>query len=523
MSPTYSKAAVRLLISVLLVSSAANAAALPHQVLDAREAAAEVAEFPAAQFSAAPDNVFEEVEDILKSRTALQLVQDFFARLFGFEDDNQQADEPVTTTVFVTATSIQLATSAASSVALVTPPGPSSTSVEVTTEIVASNTSIPETTPTPEPTDMMSILPVGSLTTAINVTLPDPVFQTDLPLAPSTFVVLIPPFPVNTTAASLLPTAVLITDEFTAIPPSTAALPLGTGLPSTNETVEGTATITANLTSTIVVTATVIPIPIGTGDVSAGTGLAAFTDAATGLYPNITTSIPTQILSTGAALQGTGVSNATVSEAPLFPNTTFSIPTAILSTGDALQGTGISDATVTELPLFPNMTLVLPTMITVTGGSAGILNATIPVTVAPFENTTFSTPTPILGTGSPDTADVTVTFEDVPLFPNATLVLSTVIPGTGAPVAATATGSPISFTDAPLYANTTETLVAALPGTGTGVPSAGVTGAVVIIDPIYPNVSTTTTTTTIAGADVSILPSGTGIVITPSQSVEFPG
>ena len=40
MSPICSKAAMRALISVLLASSVANAAALPHEVLDARAPAA---------------------------------------------------------------------------------------------------------------------------------------------------------------------------------------------------------------------------------------------------------------------------------------------------------------------------------------------------------------------------------------------------------------------------------------------------------------------------------------------------
>lgn len=37
MSPTCSKAAMRALISIMLATSVANAAALPHQVLDARD------------------------------------------------------------------------------------------------------------------------------------------------------------------------------------------------------------------------------------------------------------------------------------------------------------------------------------------------------------------------------------------------------------------------------------------------------------------------------------------------------
>ncbi|KAL6711107.1 hypothetical protein ACN47E_006982 [Coniothyrium glycines] len=600
------QAALYLLTSVLLANSLVHAVALPHQVLDPRDVA-RIGDIPTEELASAiqasaqqdPDNVFDDIKNEFQSRTGWDVIRDFFVKLFG--DDNgldNDDDDPVTTTVFVTLTPIEEATSAApdssGEIASATPsqaittPEPSSPANQTGSfPEPTANFTTADSTPTPDSTEgAIFVLPVGSSATAINSTVPELSLGTGAAEpGPSTFAVLLPPFPANATTVGPLPTAVLITGGFPALPPS-AVIPIGTGLPlswpgndsasginptliltnpirptvvsSQNDTIQGTLTFTANLTNIVVVTATVTSSPVvGTGSI--GTGLPIATDAATGLYPNITTSIPTLILSTGGALQGTGLSNATAFGTPLFPNTTWSEPSAVLNTAGAIQGTGISNATVIATPLFPNITVSEPTVVLGTGaivsgtgisnatvteiplfinttvqipplntgieGSASILNLTIPVTIAPFENSTISTPTPIPSTESPDTTNVTVVFTDVPISQNATLVLSTVVGGTGVPIAAsvTGTGAPVSFTEAPLWSNGTETVANTLPGTGTISISAGVSlPATVVIDPLFSNVTTTTTTTVVAGTGVSFSPSGTGVIVVPSQTVEFP-
>ena len=134
MSPsTCSRASLRLLISVLLATSIANAVALPHQVLDVRAPDAlsnEVLTTPdiaaAVEAVASPDqdNVFEDIEQDLRNRTGLQVPKDFFARLFGWDDASTgDADATVTVTVSVTPTPFSDTISTASE-PVVNPPGP---------------------------------------------------------------------------------------------------------------------------------------------------------------------------------------------------------------------------------------------------------------------------------------------------------------------------------------------------------------------------------------------------------------
>ncbi|KAF2846926.1 hypothetical protein T440DRAFT_404657 [Plenodomus tracheiphilus IPT5] len=356
MAPTCSRAALQLLTTVLLVSTIANAVAVPHQVLDPRTPAVQVDQLPA-EVSAAlrtavgddPDNVFQEVEDAFRSRTGLEVIRDFFARLFGWDEVSEDStDEP---------------TPSASET--ITPPGPPVTS-----------DGSPDATATPSPSADISILPEGPMTTAINVTLPDPVFS-------------LPPF--LNSSLDPLPTAVPITDEFSAIP-----FP-GTGLPSNS-----TATVSLQLTSLILVTAT-IRQPLGTG-----TGLsnatASFTEIP--LFPNSTATfvvVPTGILGTGTG------SPVAFTEIPLYPNVTSTLPTHILGTGTA-AGTG-APVSFTEIPTYTNTT-------------------TVTTTITPLGTGVVGTGAVGTGTGSP------VVFTEIPIFPNVTTLFSTTtttLVGTGLP------------------------------------------------------------------------------------------
>ena len=134
MSPsTCSRASLRLLISVLLATSIANAVALPHQVLDVRAPDAlsnevtttsDIAAAVEAVASPDQDNVFEDIEQDLRNRTGLQVPKDFFARLFGWDDASTgDADATVTVTVSVTPTPFSDTISTASE-PVVNPPGP---------------------------------------------------------------------------------------------------------------------------------------------------------------------------------------------------------------------------------------------------------------------------------------------------------------------------------------------------------------------------------------------------------------
>jgi hypothetical protein len=359
MSPsTCSRASLRLLTLVLLAASIADAVALPHQVLDPRAANALLNELPTtsdvvAAFDAVtspesdPDNVFEDVEQSFRNRTGLQVLKDFFARLFGWDDDSTgDADTTVTVTVSVAPTPFSNTSSTASE-PMVTSPGPNPSST-----LDASS----ETTPAPSSTPEMSILPVGSLTTAISVTLPDPAFST-----------LLPPYPLNSTLVVVGPIA--------------TAVPI-TGMFSTNPIATGAPYSPGNETSVILVTATLVP--------SVGIGLPVSSGGAP-LWSN-SSSVPTPIMSTGAPLEETGYSSPpAITASPLYPNATLvvlivvnatgspgttlnvTLPVTILPTGTGSPvGTGISDATSTEILPYGNTTMGAPTGIVGTGTAAPI-------------------------------------------------------------------------------------------------------------------------------------------------------
>ncbi|KAI8933851.1 hypothetical protein NX059_009550 [Plenodomus lindquistii] len=374
MAPTCSRVAFQLFTTVLLVSTIANAVALPHQVLDPRTPIAQGDQLPA-EVSAAlrvgvgedPNNVFQDVEDAFKSRTGLEVIRDFFARIFGWDEpSNASSTEPA-----VSATPTPSETT-------FTPPGP-----PATTEVGVTSRTTPEASITESPSGGFSILPVGSMSTAINVTFPDPVFS-------------LPPF-LNSSMGPL-PTAVPITGEFSAIPFPGA----GTGMPSNS-----TATMSLQLTSVILVTATITPSAVGTG-----TGLsnvtAAFTDIP--LFPN-TTSIYV-VVPTGTGVLGTGTgSPVAFTELPLYPNATSGLPVFLPVSGTA-AGT-IAPVSFTEIPFYTNTTTVTTT---VTPSGTGLIGTGAVGTVT--------------GTGSP------IMFTEIPIFPNVTTLFSTTtttLVGTGLP------------------------------------------------------------------------------------------
>jgi hypothetical protein len=385
MSPsTCSRASLRLLTSVLLAASIANAVALPHQVLEARAPDVLSNEVPAtlnfagaleavASPSPESDNTFEEVEQAFRDRTGLQVLKHFFARLFGWDDESTgDADATVTVTVSATPTPSSITSSTASE-PVVAPPGRTP---------ISTLSSSSETTASPYSTPEMSILPVGSMTTAINVTLPDPAFST-----------LLPPYPLNSTMVVVGPTAtaVPITEWF-------STNPIPTGAPYSTETYNGTSTITESVTSIILVTATLAP--------SVGTGLPVSSGAAP-MWTN-SSSIPTPIMSTGGALEGTGYGSLpAVTASPMLPNTTIVVPIIVNATGSpgtilnvtlpvtvlltgtgSPIGTGLSDATATEIPPYANTTMVAPTGIVGTG-TAAPMDTSLPL----YPNVTTSTST----------------------------------------------------------------------------------------------------------------------------------
>jgi hypothetical protein len=398
MSPTCNNSAMRVLMTVLLASSVANAVALPHQVLDSRAPAPmENAELAAEAFQAAadaakknPTNFFEDVSDQLNHRTAWEVFRDFFERLFGPRDDDDDGSDDddsniSTTTVYVTELPFN----------------------------TISDFVVPTPTPAPESEIIFSILPIGDLTTSINATTLTPIFVTapesDLPF-PTTLVSA--PYPILnlTSGAGILPTAASISGSFSVL------IPLITDVPVPVETAIG-APVAANTTeaaniTVVVVTETVTPVPVvlGTGtavSVSVGTGLPIVPDASP-IWPNSTYSEPTAVIlplpiGTGTAVLpiGTGTAipiplltgtapipaeTALPTDEPLFPNTTVSLP-PIFVTGVPAPSTAVFTLE-TEVPL------------TVTGVPGAVLNLSFTIPTGPYANATAPVVLPI-GTAVP--------------------------------------------------------------------------------------------------------------------------
>jgi hypothetical protein len=539
MTPTCSNAAMRVLISVLLASTVANAAALPHQVVDARapapiqnaELAAQAIQAAASAAAENPTNFFEDVSEELNNRTGWEVFRDFFTRLFG----PREGDEPAEVTVTVTA-SAEVTVSAV----------PATTTVEIVLP------SIPLTTGTSESEIIFSIMPIGDLTSMINATIPTPVFVTATdPAATTSAVAISAPFPVlnGTASDSILPTAVSITGQFsvnmplvTGIPsPVNSTIPAGTGIAlptAANGTdIAANATVTANIPTTIVVTETVTPVLIlttGTA-VSASAGLPIPVEASP-IWGNGTYGQPTAITIGSGIFVGTGT--AALSIVPV--ETALPLGTGIpLVTGTGVPlvtGTGslVLPTDVTN-PLYSNTTTVsaaiLPFPILVTGVPAVVVNLT-----APTANVTTITPTasftqiPILVTGTPDGVLINVT-----LTPPANETLAAPLNTTASVTsivepAASLTEHPFTVTGAPgMVLNVSVTIPAgvnvnvsstALPvsitstvsvGTGLPIPSIDATAAPFI-----------NSTTTVNATEVVIASSATVVPSAGTLSFVFP-
>jgi hypothetical protein len=489
---------MRVLISVLLASTVANAAALPHQVVDARapepiqnaELAAQAIQAAASAAAENPTNFFEDVSDGLNHRTGWEVFRDFFTRLFGPRDGD--GEEPANVTVTVTAS----ATPATTTLAIVLP-------------------NIPLTTGVPESEIIFSILPVGDLTSMINATVPTPILLTATgPAATTSALAISAPFPVlnGTASDSILPTAAIITGEFS------VTIPLVTGIPSpVNSTIpEGTgialpadanatevvvnATETVNIATTIVVTETITPVLLlttGTA-VSASAGLPIPVEASP-IWSNGTYGKPTAIPGTGIFI-GTGTAALPVETAlplgtgvPLFTGTGVLLATG---TGSLVLPTDLAS------PLYPNTTTVsaeiLPFPVLVTGVPAVLVNLT-----APTANVTTVTPTasftqiPILVTGTPNGVLINVTLTPPA---NETLV---------APVNATVSTTSI-VAAAPALTE--------LPFTVTGAPGAVLNVSVTIPSGPFVNVSSTE----VPAIFTSTVSAGTGLPIPSIEATAAP-
>jgi len=433
MSPTSSKAALRVLVSVLLASSIANAAALPHQLIDARAPLAQLEDAPSADealqaitaiSSDIPENTFQHISDDLNKKSAFQVLMEFITQLVGPRVDD--ADSTATATVYITPTPIP-AESISSAVEvtptptpsdMVVPPGPPTTSTDVTSSVAS-------TTPGPAASDTMSILPVGDLSSAINATTLTPVFST----APETTSVassILPPYPANSSSTYILPTAVSITGWFPVNPTLVLTNPIQPTSVSNATAPLNTTLITLSLTSVTVVTQTIVPTPIGTGigaPISAGTG-APIAVSETPLWSNSSDAYaaPTILPGTGTGAPisvGTG-SPIAVSESPIYANTTPSVVSPPVF--------------VTQVPL------------TVTGVAGSVLNVSVSIPNAPFANSTVS------ATGYAAPASETPYFNTTTtLGETATAAPVSVSAGTIAPVA--------SYSAPPLFLNTTTAVV----------------------------------------------------------------
>jgi hypothetical protein len=464
MSPSYSRAAIRLFVAYFLAQSLVNAAAVyphphVHQVLSPRQ----VISIPVVEAPSTEEdddvNVFDALINTLKGYNGWQVFQSFFEKLFNGGDNDDENEEPLIPTSSVNVVSVV---------------------ASIFSEVIASA----------EPTgEVFSILPVGPLTTAIE-------------LFPSDDITFITP------TATISPVAVSVNASTPTNPLIlTAPLVLPTEVPVLNVTGELNSTV--SLTSTLELTLTIPPLPLATGTGSVGTGL-PLSDAGSVFFPNVTTVTPTIVLGTGT---GAATIAPTIVVSPLFPNGTeivepvYSAPTAV-SVGTALPSS-IADA-------------------------LG-LNAT-------FANTT-TVPVVVFGTGALSTASATVSaiVDAGALFPNVTAgatpaVTEVVALGTGTAVIASAgtiIGSIISDAAAPLFPNATAVVPTIISGTGvalvTAVPlvtapiEVGTVGTILatpIVDTavaLFPNATTTTTTVVIT--PTGFVGTAVTAVVEPSSSL----
>ncbi|RMZ67510.1 carbohydrate metabolic process [Pyrenophora seminiperda CCB06] len=380
MSHSSSRAALRLLSTVLLAASIANAAALPstNQLSSTSDVEATLAG------AVAPNsNIFDEIAKILRLHDGVEVVNDFFSKLLGYNNpDSSDGEATVTVTVTV-----------APSPSMVMSHGSlSSSSASISTaEASTSSEPSPSTEPVPSSSDndIFSILPFGPLTTAINLPLSTPIS----PSSVSSPVPVLPPYPANASLAtvSATATAILITGYF-------PTNPLETSLPHYNSSI--TTTSTSTLTTTELVSVILVT---GTGAVgTVGTGLPIpSNDAAAPLWTN-STSAPTAT-ETGAAaatLVGTGT--------PLFPNTTIVVPIIVNATGS--PGTSVDVTLPIELPTPTTASAAIGTGIVAATGASEVGYGSSPTLIPPYGNDTAGMWTSVvLGTGFMSTSTSTST------------------------------------------------------------------------------------------------------------------
>jgi hypothetical protein len=322
------------LLAVLLAASIANAAVVPYEVLDARAPATQ--QLPSTEDIQAalevvanetPGNVFDDIEQGFRSRTGLDVLRDFFGRLFGW-DNEDVPNAPVTVTVSVTPSAEVTSESPSAEVtsespsaevtsespsAEVTSESPSaevtseSPSAEVTSESVAVSSDLPATTTedvvvipeiTAEPSDdgIMSILPIGDVSSMINATIPEPEF-TDLPVPNES-----------------IPPAVVITESFTAVVPSISII---------TDVLDGEITVSEDVTSIILVTATIdgTGIAEGTGGPILNTEVPTWANTTTTVTESVETEIPVEVVDATGEPIATIDASVTV-ELPPFANST---------------------------------------------------------------------------------------------------------------------------------------------------------------------------------------------------------
>lgn len=465
MSPS-SRAAIRFVIALFLAQTFVNAVAVPHphihKVLDPRQ----VVSLPVIERQEPTEpprtNVFDAIVNLFKGSNGWQVVQDFWMKLFGGSNNNDNTGNPTVT--------------------IVPTPGASETPIDVISAIgsiisEAATATDSFTVALPSPTaeksdDIMSILPIYPITTAIEL------FSTEEPSIPSELVsellsgassagpvptdipivVVVPPIEFNSTALPgptdvpvvvVIPsvetnstevsielpvgTAPIVTGPVVVVPIATgtplfplengtSVLPLpGTEVPvvvivptgisspiEANASVSAGVNVTVSLTTTLGVTVTVDPIDIGTVIPSVGTGL-PITLSEVGPYVNATTISPTLVLVTGTGDVGTISPTAIIEpiSAP-FANATTAIAPIGTGTGIVIIGTAVTS-------ISPISTIVL-------GTGTGIDDATavlpIGTDLPAFPNTTaievVIEPTIILSTapavtisGAPVVSDVT--------------------------------------------------------------------------------------------------------------------
>jgi hypothetical protein len=508
MSPS-SRAAIRFVIALFLAQTFVNAVAVPHphihKVLDPRQ----VVSLPAIERQEPTEppytNVFDAFVDLLKVRTGLQVVQDFFKKLFGGSDDNGNTGNPTVT--------------------IVPTPGASETPIDIISAInsfvseaaTATNSfTVAPPSATAEKSDgIMSILPIYPITTAIEL------FPTEEPSIPTE---LISGLLSEASSAGPVPTDIPIVVVVPPVEANSTALPGSTDVPVivVIPSVEANSTevsIELPVGTAPIVTAPVVVVPIATG-----TPLFPLENG-TSVVPLPGTEVPIVVI------VPTGISNPIEANASVAAgvNVTVSLTTTLgvtvtvdpIDIGTVIPSVGTGrPITLSEVGPYVNATTISPTLVLVTGtGDVGTISpsAIIEPISAPFANAT-TTIAPI-GTG---TGIVIIGTAITSISPISTIVL-----GTGTSIDDATAVLPIG-TDLPAFPNTTAIEVVIEPTIILSTaPAVSISGAPVVSDvagAIYANTTTVTVTNFITPS--GFVPEVTALPVfcptPPSPSPETP-